>query len=84
MGPPETDWHPASGKTLDGLRVFLTCIDVDEWIPEDRTREAGRVLVDLGAVVEMRIYPSRPHMVSNLELAEARTFLRSRMVKIAA
>jgi len=84
MGPPGTDWRPAGGKTLEGLRVFLTGSDVDEWIPEERTREAARVLEDLGADVDLRIYPSRPHIVSNLELAEAREFLRSRMLMPSA
>jgi phospholipase/carboxylesterase len=82
MGPPGTVWRPAGGSTLQGLHVFITGSDVDEWIPEARTREAARVLADLGADVEARIYPSRPHIVSNLELAEARAFLRSRMLEV--
>jgi hypothetical protein len=41
------------------------------------------VLADLGADVELRIYLSRPHIVSDLELAEARVFLRSRMLEVA-
>ncbi len=77
MGPAGTDWHPADGKTLRGLRVFLTGSDVDEWIPEERTRQTAQVLADLGAEVEMRVYPSRPHLVSDLELSEARSFLAS-------
>jgi phospholipase/carboxylesterase len=80
MGPPGTDWRPADGKTLRGLRVFITGSDVDEWIPEERTRQTALVLTNLGADVDSRIYPSRPHIVSNLELAEARAFLRSRML----
>ena len=78
MGPAGTDWHPADGKTLRGLRVFLTGSDMDEWIPEARTRQTAQVLADLGAEVEMRVYPSRPHLVSDLELAEARSFLSLR------
>jgi len=74
MGPPGTDWRPADGKTLRGLRVFLTGSDMDEWIPEERTRQTAQVLANLGAEVEMHVYPSRPHIVSNLELSEARTF----------
>jgi predicted esterase len=77
MGPAGTDWHPAEGKTLHGLRVFLTGSDMDEWIPEERTRQTAQVLADLGADVEMRVYPSRPHLVSDFELAEARSFLAS-------
>ncbi len=82
MGPPGTIWRPAGGGTLQGLHVFITGSDVDEWIPEARTREAARVLADLGADVDVRIYPSRPHIVSNLELAEARAFLRLRMLEV--
>jgi phospholipase/carboxylesterase len=80
MGPAGTDWHPAGGKTLHGLKVFLTGSDMDEWIPEERTRQTAQVLENLGAEVAMRVYPSRPHIVSNLELAEAQEFLRSRML----
>ncbi len=77
MGPSETDWRPAGGKSLRGLRVFITGSDMDEWIPEERTRQTAQVLARLGADVEMHVYPSRPHFVSNLELSEARTFLAS-------
>ncbi|MCU1339769.1 MAG: phospholipase/Carboxylesterase [Bryobacterales bacterium] len=84
MGPAGTDWHPAGGGTLRGMNVFITGSDVDEWIPEEQTREAGRVLTELGADVDLRIYPSRPHIVSSLELAEARAFLRSRMLEVPA
>jgi len=77
MGPPGTNWRPAGGKTLGGLRVFLTGSDMDEWIPEERTRQTAKVLRNLGAEVEMHVYPSRPHIVSNLELSEARSFLAS-------
>ena len=84
MGPSGTDWHPADAQTLRGLRVFLTGSDMDEWIPEQRTRQTAEVLQNLGADVELHVYPSRPHIVSNLELAEARTFLQSRMLKSPA
>jgi predicted esterase len=57
--------------------VFLTGSDMDEWIPEERTQQTAQVLADLGAEVEMRVYPSRPHLVSDLELSEARSFLAS-------
>ena len=50
---------------------------MDEWIPEERTRQTSQVLTDLGAEVEMHVYPSRPHIVSNLELSAARSFLAS-------
>ena len=77
MGPAGTDWRPTGGGTLHGLRVFITGSDMDDWIPEERTRQSAQVLTNLGAQVEMRVYASRPHIVSNLELSEARSFLAS-------
>ena len=62
---------------LSGLRVFLTGSDVDEWISETSTNETARVLRDLGADVQLRIYPGRPHVVSPEEMAEARLFITS-------
>lgn len=64
-----------SGVRLDGLRVFLTGSDADEWIPESRTRLTETVLSALGADVRMRLYPGRPHVVSDEEIAEARALL---------
>jgi predicted esterase len=78
MGPDGTEWKTAGGQSLKGLSVFLTGSDVDEWIDESRTRETARVLQDLGAEVEMRIYPGRKHVVSKQELADAREFLSER------
>ena len=75
MGPAGTEWKTAGGQSLKGLNVFLTGSDVDEWIEESRTRETARVLQELGASVEMRIYPGRPHVVSKEELNDAREFL---------
>jgi len=60
---------------LNGLRVLLTGSDVDEWIPLEDTEWTARVLTELGAEVQLRIYKGRPHIVSPEELAEARTFI---------
>jgi len=84
MGPPGTVWRPAGDGSLKGLHAFISGSDMDEWIPEEQTRETARVLADLGADVDMRVYPARPHIVSNLELGEARAFLHSRMLKVPA
>jgi predicted esterase len=66
-----------SGVRLDGLRVFLTGSDADEWIPESRTRLTETVLSALGADVRLRLYPGRPHIVSDEEISEARTLLET-------
>ena len=75
MGPPGSDWK-AWAPRLDGLRVFLTGSDADDWVPEESTRETARVLTELGAEVQCRIYHGRPHVVSDDEIAEARAFLK--------
>jgi predicted esterase len=75
MGPPGTVWQTAGGQSLKGLNVFLTGSDVDEWVAESQTHETARVLGELGANVEMRIYPGRKHVVSPEELSDARDFL---------
>jgi len=64
-----------SGVRLDGLRVFLTGSDVDEWIPESRTRLTETILSALGADVRLRLYPGRAHIVSDEEIGEARALL---------
>jgi phospholipase/carboxylesterase len=75
FGPPGTQWRGTSGM-LSGTRVLLTSSDIDEWVPEARVHETARVLEGFGAAVEVRIYPGRPHEVSDAELAETGCFIR--------
>jgi predicted esterase len=66
----------AQGPRLDGLRVLITGSDVDDWVSEDKVRETADVLASLGANVTLRLYPGRPHVVTDEELAEAQTLLQ--------
>jgi phospholipase/carboxylesterase len=75
MGVPGSDWKAIAPQSLAGIRMLLTGSDVDEWIPEASTLEAARLFRDLGADVQMRIYKGRPHIVSDEEIEEARSFL---------
>lgn len=77
MGVPGSDWKSVSPPSLAGLRMLLTGSDVDEWIPEQSTHEAADLFRSLGADVQLHIYKGRPHIVSEEEIAEARTFLKS-------
>jgi phospholipase/carboxylesterase len=74
MGPPGN--RSMRGKPLRGLKVFITGSDIDEWVPEESTRHTARVLSNFGADVTLRVYPGRPHVVSDEEVAEARAFLQ--------
>jgi predicted esterase len=75
MGPPGVPRKPAGGGSLRGLNVFLSGSDVDEWVTEADTRATADALRELGANVELHIYPGRPHIVSKEELMAAREFL---------
>ena len=75
IGPAGTVWRAAGDRSLRGLHVFLTGSDVDDWVGEDRVKETARVLTHLGADVTLRLYPGRPHIVSDEEIAEARAFI---------
>jgi phospholipase/carboxylesterase len=75
MGVPGSDWRAGAPKSLAGLRVLLTGSDVDDWVPEYNSHEAARLFRDLGAEVQLRIYPGRPHIVSEEEIDAARIFL---------
>lgn len=75
MGVPGSDWKSIAPHSLAGLRMLLTGSNVDDWIPEESTLEAARLFRELGADVQLRIYPGRPHIVSEEEIAEARSFL---------
>jgi predicted esterase len=65
--------------SLAGLRVLITGSDIDEWVPEQSSRETARILSELGADVTLRIYAGRPHLVNDDELREARELLESRL-----
>jgi phospholipase/carboxylesterase len=75
MGAPDSDWKATAPESLEGLRILLTGSDVDDWVPEYNSHEAARVFRELGAVVQLRIYKGRPHIVSEDEIQEARSFL---------
>jgi phospholipase/carboxylesterase len=77
MGVPGSDWKKIAPRSLAGLRMLLTGSDVDEWIPEQSTYEAANLFRELGADVELHIYSGRPHIVSEEEITEARSFLMS-------
>ena len=77
LGVPGSDWKATAPRSLAGLRVLLTGSDVDDWVPEENSHEAANLFRDLGAVVQLRIYPGRPHVVSEEEIDEARRLLCS-------
>src|SRR5918997_1552275 len=74
IGPPGTPFEYAG--SLDGTPVFLGCSDIDPHIPVERVRESGEVLANLGAAIDMRIYPGMGHTVNEDEIAAAKKLLQ--------
>jgi predicted esterase len=56
--------------------IFLGCGDPDPHIPFARVLETESVFTRMGATVEVRRYPGRPHTISGDELAVCRAMLR--------
>lgn len=82
MGPAGS--HPRVGlrkqsdsEHLAGLRALITGSAADDWIPEESTREAARVLAKLGADVAVHVYPDRLHVVNDDEVGHARALLEA-------
>jgi phospholipase/carboxylesterase len=75
IGPPGTIW-PDRGS-LDGTPVFLGCSDVDSHIPAERVTESAERFRELGAAVDMRIYPGMGHTINRDELAAVRAVIEA-------
>jgi len=69
IGPPGTP--RAYEGSLDGTPALVACSDVDPHIPVERVHETARVLAELGANVDERIYPGLGHTVIDDEIAAA-------------
>ena len=75
IGPPGTVW-PAQ-PALAGTPVYLSGSEIDPHVPAARARETARALEESGAVVEMRLFADRPHVVTREEIEKARSYLRA-------
>lgn len=74
IGPPDTPRDYAGD--LAGTPVFLGCSDVDPHIPKWRVEESAQVLEQMGASVQMKLYPNLPHTINADELLHARQILQ--------
>jgi predicted esterase len=61
--------------SLDGAPVFIGCSDSDPHIPLARVRETAEVFRQLGAEVDLRIYPRMGHTINQDELDAAAALL---------
>ncbi|MGI9253930.1 MAG: alpha/beta hydrolase, partial [Thermomicrobiales bacterium] len=55
--------------SLAGTPVFLGCSDVDSHIPASRVEESAVRFRELGALVDMRLYPGMGHTINRDEIS---------------
>lgn len=75
IGPAGTPRDYAG--SLAGTPVFIGSGDPDPHVPFERVRETEAVLQAMGATVEVRRYPGRPHTISQDELEACGALLRN-------
>jgi phospholipase/carboxylesterase len=73
IGPPETTFPP-TGELL-GTPVFLGSNDPDPHVPWTRVEKTAEALRAMGASVDLRRYPNRPHAVQPEAIAPVRALL---------
>jgi predicted esterase len=74
-GPPGTSYnYPGS---LAGTRVLLASGDPDPHVPFTRVQETADVFTRMGATVDLRHYPHRPHTISDDELTACKEILKA-------
>jgi phospholipase/carboxylesterase len=56
--------------------VFLGCSDRDPHIPKHRVVETAELFRELGANVEMKLYPNMPHTIIHDEILEAKKIIQ--------
>ena len=61
--------------SLDNTPVFMGCSDVDFHIPIERFERSGQILSDLGAEVNLKVYPGMDHTIIQDEIDEAKKLL---------
>lgn len=62
--------------SLAGTPVFIGCSDRDAHVPLARVHDSSRVLQDLGAHVDERIYPGMGHTINDEELRAVQQLLQ--------
>jgi phospholipase/carboxylesterase len=58
-----------------GTRILMTNSDNDPHVPQSRSEESKVELQNLGAEVNLVIYPGRPHVVSPVEMDLAKSYI---------
>jgi phospholipase/carboxylesterase len=71
---PAIDKRNYSGD-FAGTEIFMGCSDTDFHIPLPRLHESKAVATEMGADVDLRIYPAMGHLISEDELLKVRSMI---------
>jgi predicted esterase len=74
IGPPDTprDYQ----GSLSSTHVFIGCSDLDPHIPLQRVEETSKTFTNLGANVNLQIYPGMGHTIVQDEIEHANKIVR--------
>lgn len=73
------------GKTLDvekykgnfqGTPVFIGTSDKDPHVPLERSEASAKIMKDLGAIVELKVYQGMPHTINDDEIASVQKLMK--------
>ena len=73
IGPPGSE--RTYGGSFEATPIFIGCSDVDSHVPLERVRESSRVLGEMRARVDERIYAGMAHTINADELEAADALL---------
>lgn len=73
IGPPDADLHHAGN--LAGMPALFSSGDPDPHVPWSRVLASAKEFTAMGAEVETKRYPGRPHTVLTLEIDSARELI---------
>ncbi len=82
IGPPGSKLTQAGD--LLGTPALFASSDPDQWVPWTRVQESARIFTAMGAQVELRGFPGKPHSVSGEEIEMARQMIERAFADVQA
>jgi phospholipase/carboxylesterase len=67
--------HSKYDGNYQGTPVFIGCSDEDFHIPLSRLKETDQVLSDMGAEIDLQLYPGMGHIINEDEIQRVRVLL---------
>jgi predicted esterase len=76
IGPPDADLKHSGN--LEGTPALLSAGDQDPHVPWTRVEQSAKILTEMGALVTLKRYVAKPHMISRAERELGRQMILSR------